>query len=68
MQEICVKIDKKKRGIENLILQALVKAKSLEYPHFPEADKLRKCTEFLQKANHELFMAMICLMENRDVR
>ena len=67
MKDLCKKIERKKRELEDLIVLAVAKAQVHEHhPDFPKADKLRKCSEFLQKANHELFMATMCLMENRN--
>jgi len=62
MKDIRTKIERKKRGLEDLIVELCVKAKANDHhPNFPTADSCRKAAEFLQKATHELFMATVAL-------
>ena len=68
MKESREKIERVKRRAEDLIELVLVKAKLNEaHPHHNKADKLRGASKHLQKAVHALFMAGVCLMEDKDV-
>jgi hypothetical protein len=64
MKDLRTKIERKKRGLEELIIELCAKAKANDHhPNFPKCDACRKASEFVQKAANELFMATVALME-----
>jgi hypothetical protein len=62
MEDLKKKIDQKRRGLEELILQITIARKGFNDSFkFTEADRLGKSLEFLATANHNLWMSTIAL-------
>jgi hypothetical protein len=65
MKDVWDKIEHEKRKVEDLIVLVLAKAQAQGHPNFSRADKLRGASKHLQGAVHALFMANVCLMDDK---
>lgn len=62
MENLKRKIDQKRRGLEELILQVTISRKEMiDTAKLAEAVHLEKSLEFLAQANHNLWMSTIAL-------
>ena len=62
MQDTKRRIDIRRRNLEDLIVLVLTRGNEAERdPSCEYGDRFRICAQFLQKANHELWMAIMSL-------
>mgnify|MGYP001187606310 FL=1 len=62
MQDTKRRIDIRRRNLEDLIVLVLTRAHETERdPSCDYGDRFRICAQFLQRANHELWMANLSL-------